>query len=147
SHRGAAFLDVISPCIAFNHHAGSTKSYDYVREHNAAVNQLDVLLPRAAIVADYEAGDAIDVEQHDGSVLRLRKLDADYDPRDRIAAMNLIQQRHARGEVVTGLLYVDAGACDLHGHLETVPAPLNSLGADELNPGAEALERINAALR
>src|SRR3546814_8849219 len=86
-------------------------------------------------------------EQHDGSVLRLRKLDADYDPRDRIAAMNLIQQRHARGEVVTGLLHVDAEASDLHGHLDTVPVPLNSLDADELNPGAAVLETLNAPLR
>src|SRR5690606_29588288 len=128
-------------CVAFNNHAGSTKSYDYVREHNDAVNQLDVMLPRAEIAVDYAAGETIDVEQHDGSVLRLRKLDAGYDPRDRIAAMNLIQQRHARGEVVTGLLHVDAQAGDLHGHLGTVPVPLNSLGAAELNPGAAALEK------
>jgi len=147
SHRGAAFIDVISPCIAFNNHAGSTRSYDYVREHNEAVSQLDVLLPRAQIVADYDAGDTIEVEQHDGSVLRLRKLDAGYDPRDRIAAMNLVQQRQARGEVVTGLLYVDPDAGDLHGHLGTVEAPLNSLGAAELSPGAAVLEQINAGLR
>ncbi len=147
SHRGAAFLDVISPCVAFNNHAGSTRSYDYVREHNEAVNQLDVILPRAELVVDYDPGQTIDVEQHDGSVLRLRKLDPGYDPRDRLAAMNLIQQRQARGELVTGLLYVDAEATDLHGHLGTVAAPLNSLGARELSPGAEALEKINAALR
>jgi 2-oxoglutarate ferredoxin oxidoreductase subunit beta len=147
SHRGAAFIDVISPCIAFNNHAGSTKSYDYVREHNDAVNQLDVLLPRTEIAVDYAAGDTITVEQHDGSTLRLHKLDGDYDPRDRIAAMNLIQQRHARGEVVTGLLYVDPSASDLHGHLNTASVPLNRLGAAELNPGAAALAKINASLR
>ncbi|GAA4859498.1 2-oxoacid:ferredoxin oxidoreductase subunit beta [Luteimonas vadosa] len=147
SHRGAAFLDVISPCVAFNNHPGSTKSYDYVREHNDAVNQLDVMLPRAEIAVDYDPGEAIEVEQHDGSVLRLRKLDEAYDPRDRIAAMNLIQQRQARGEVVTGLLYVDAGAGDLHGHLGTVEAPLNSLGAAELSPGAATLGKINAGMR
>ncbi len=147
SHRGAAFLDVISPCVAFNNHAGSTKSYDYVREHNDAVNQLDVILPRAEIAVDYPAGNTIAVEQHDGTVLRLHKLDEGYDPRDRIAAMNLIQQRHARGEVVTGLLYVDAAADDLHGHLNTAATPLNAMGADELNPGAAALDRINASLR
>src|SRR3546814_20016543 len=75
--------DLINPCVAFNNHAGSTKSYDYVREHNDAVNQLDVIPPRAEIAVDYDAGQAIDVEQHDGSVLRLRKLDADYAPRGR----------------------------------------------------------------
>jgi 2-oxoglutarate ferredoxin oxidoreductase subunit beta len=147
THRGAAFLDVISPCVAFNNHPGSTKSYDYVREHNAAVNQLDVMLPRAEIVVDYGAGETIEVEQHDGSVLRLRKLDDDYDPRDRLAATSHIQQRQAQGEVVTGLLFVDHEAGDLHGHLNTVRVPLNTLEAAELTPGAAVLARINASLR
>ena len=147
AHRGAAFIDVVSPCIAFNNHPGSTKSYDYVREHNEAVNRLDVVLPRAEISAEYAEGELLEIDQHDGSVLRLRKLDADYDPRDRIRAMNLLQQRQAQGEVVTGLLYVAADAEDLHRHLNTIETPLNALGAEELNPGAEALERINASLR
>ncbi|MBP6750658.1 MAG: 2-oxoacid:ferredoxin oxidoreductase subunit beta [Xanthomonadaceae bacterium] len=147
SHRGTAFIDVISPCIAFNNHAGSTKSYDYVREHNDAVNQLDVLLPRTEIAVDYDPGKTIAVEQHDGTTLRLHKLDDAYDPRDRIAAMNLIQQRHARGEVVTGLLFVDAESNDLHGHLNTAARPLNTLEAPELSPGVAALDKINAGLR
>jgi 2-oxoglutarate ferredoxin oxidoreductase subunit beta len=147
SHRGAAFLDVISPCVAFNNHPGSTKSYEYVREHNEAVNRMDVILPRAEIAVDYAEGRLIEVEQHDGSLLRLRKLDAGYDPRDRIAAMNIIQQRHAQGEVITGLLYVDLAAEDLHGHLNTIAVPLNTLGAAELCPGSDALSRINATLR
>ena len=137
AHRGAAFIDVVSPCIAFNNHPGSTKSYDYVREHNEAVNRLDVVLPRAEIYAEYAEGELLEIDQHDGSVLRLRKLDADYDPRDRIRAMNLLQQRQAQGEVVTGLLYVAADAEDLHRHLNTIETPLNALGAEELNPGAE----------
>lgn len=147
THRGAAFIDVISPCVAFNNHAGSTRSYDHVREHNEAVNRLDVMPPRAEIVVDYAPGEAIDIEQHDGSVLRLHKLDAGYDPRDRVAAMDLLQQRQARGEIVTGLLHVDPEAGDLHGHLGTVDAPLNALGPDELVPGRDALAKINAALR
>ena len=147
AHRGAAFIDVVSPCIAFNNPPGSTKSYEYVREHNEAVNRLDVVLPRAEIYAEYAEGELLEIDQHDGSVLRLRKLDADYDPRDRIRAMNLLQQRQAQGEVVTGLLYVAADAEDLHRHLNTIETPLNALGAEELNPGAEALERINASLR
>ncbi|MGY1458296.1 MULTISPECIES: 2-oxoacid:ferredoxin oxidoreductase subunit beta [unclassified Luteimonas] len=147
SHRGAAFLDVISPCVAFNNHAGSTKSYDYVREHNEAVNRLDVMPSRMAIEVEHDAGTTIDVAQHDGRTLRLHKLDAGYDPRDRIAALNLIHQGNARGEVVTGLLFVDPDAEDLHGHLGTVEAPLNALGAEALSPGAAALERINASLR
>jgi 2-oxoglutarate ferredoxin oxidoreductase subunit beta len=147
AHPGAAFLDVISPCVAFNNHPGSTKSYDYVREHNDAVNRLDLIPKRAEIVVEYDEGDLLEVEQHDGSVLRLRKLDAGYDPRDRIAAMNVVQQRQASGEVVTGLLYLDPAADDLHGHLGTVETPLNALGPTELCPGAETLERINVSLR
>src|SRR3546814_8182092 len=114
-----AFLDVIIPCVAFNNHAGSTKSYEYVREHNDAVNRMDVILPRAEIAVEYGEGKLIEVEQHDGSLLRLRKLDAGYDPRDRIAAMNIIQQRHAQGEVITGLLYVDPAAEDLQDRKST----------------------------
>jgi len=147
SHRGAAFIDVVSPCVAFNNHAGSTKSYDYVRQHNEAVNRLDVIPPRAEIAVEYPEGEAIEVEQHDGSVLKLRKLSASYDPGDRIAAMNFIHERQARGEVVTGLLYVDRKARDMHQHLNTIAAPFNRLGAKELCPGKATLDKINASLR
>jgi len=147
THRGAAFIDVISPCVAFNNHAGSTKSYEYVREHNDAVNRLDIIPTRTEIVVDYAPGEVIDVPQHDGTTLRLRKLDPAYDPRDRLAAVNLIAQRQAQGEVVTGLLYIDPEAGDLHGHLNTVDTPLNALNARELSPGPDALARINARLR
>ncbi len=146
-HRGPAFLDVISPCVAFNNHAGSTKSYEYVREHNDAVNRLDVIPQREEIVVDYAEGESVEVTQHDGSVLRLHKLARGHDPRDRIAATNYVQQHQARGEVVTGLLYVDPEASDLHAHLGTVATPLNRLGAGELCPGSGVLERINAGLR
>ena len=146
SHRGAALIDVISPCVAFNNHAGSTKSYDYVRAHNEAVNRLDFMPRRDAITAIYSPGEVIEVTQHDGSVLRLRKLAEGYDPGDRLAAMNHIATYEARGEVLTGLLYVRADADDLHGHLNTVDRALNGLGDKELCPGAAALEAINAEL-
>ena len=147
AHRGAAVLDVISPCVAFNNHPGSTKSYDYVREHNEAVNRLDLMPPRADIAVQYADGETVEVTQHDGSTLRLHKLHADYDPHDRVGAMNYLHAHQARGEVVTGLLYVDPEARDLHAHLETVDAPLNTLGETELCPGAAVLEKINAGLR
>ena len=147
AHPGAAFIDVISPCVAFNNHAGSTRSYDYVREHNDAVNRLDFMPRREPIGASYEPGTTVDITQHDGSVIRLRKLDADYDPANRIAAMNYIQEHQARGEIVTGLLYVDPDAHDLHAHLNTVERPLNRLAEAELCPGSAALESINASLR
>jgi 2-oxoglutarate ferredoxin oxidoreductase subunit beta len=146
-HEGAAFIDVVSPCVAFNNHAGSTKSYDYVREHNEAVNFLDFMPMREPITAEYAPGSLREVMQHDGTVLRLRKIADDYDPTDRITAMNYLQQHHAKGEVVTGLLYLDPEADDLHAHLNTVTVPLNQLTEKELCPGAAALEKINASLK
>ena len=118
-HGGAAFLDVISPCVAFNNHAGSTKSYDYVRDHNEAVSRIDFITTRDEITTQYAPGSIVDVEQHDGKFLRLRKLKADYDPTDRLQAMNQVQIHKARGEVLTGLLYLDADATDLHAAINT----------------------------
>ena len=146
-HRGAALIDVISPCIAFNNHVGSTKSLDYVRAHNEAVNALDVMIGRAPITVDHAPGKVVTVTLHDGSELRLRKLSDEYDPGDRLAAMNFLQAHAARGQIVTGLLYVDPEADDLHGHFDTVPTPLNQLGERELCPGADTLDAINAGLR
>ncbi len=146
NHRGAALIDVISPCVAFNNHPGSTKSYDYVRAHNDAVNRLDFVPKRDVITARYEPGEVIEITQHDGSTLRLRKLADGYDPCDRLAAISHIYQHHARGEIVTGLLFVDPSADDLHEHLNTVETPLARLGEAELCPGAAALQALNAEL-
>jgi 2-oxoglutarate/2-oxoacid ferredoxin oxidoreductase subunit beta len=146
-HQGAAFIDVISPCVAFNNHAGSTKSFDYVREHNEAVNFLDVITGRQPIHVDYAPGTVEMVEQHDGTVLALRKLNAEYDVHDRNAAMSFLHHHAAKGQIVTGLLYVDQDPADLHGHLNTVETPLNTLEAKDLCPGSASLEKINAALR
>ena len=128
-------------------HAGSTKSFDYVREHNEAVNRLDVITGRAPIKIDYAPGSVQVVEQHDGSRLVLRKLNADYDVSDRLAAMTFLQGHAAKGQVVTGLIYLDREPEDLHGNLNTIEVPLNELAENELCPGSAALEKINAALR
>jgi 2-oxoglutarate ferredoxin oxidoreductase subunit beta len=133
--------------VAFNNPEGSTKSYDYVREHNEAVNRIDFMPRREAITAQYPPGSVVEVLQHDGTVLQLHKVAEDYDASDRIAAMNYLQERRAKGQVVTGLLFVDEEAQDLHGHLNTVDLPLNRLEAADLCPGSAALERINASLR
>ncbi len=146
-HRGAAFIDCISPCVQFNNHPGSTKSYDYVREHNEAVNRLDVITPRQPIQVDYAPGETVRVAQHDGEVLSLHKVAELYDPSDRAAALGFLQAKQAAGEIVTGLLYLDPAAEDLHEALNTVNAPLNTLSERELVPGAAALAKINAGLR
>ena len=138
---------MISPCVAFNNHAGSTKSFDYVREHNEAVNFLDFITGRAPIHVDYAPGTVELVEQHDGTTLALRKINAEYDVHDRLAAMSFLQHHAAKGQIVTGLLYVERESEDLHGHLNTVDAPLNTLSEKELCPGSAALDKINAGLR
>ncbi|MEP6829240.1 MAG: 2-oxoacid:ferredoxin oxidoreductase subunit beta [Rhizomicrobium sp.] len=146
-HPGPAFIDIISPCVAFNNHAGSTKAYDFVRAHNEAVNNLDIMEPRDPITVEYAPGTTEEVALHDGSSLRLAKLDANYDPHDRIMAMAYLQAKAAKGELVTGLIYMDDHPTDMHANLNTVDAPLNSLGEKDLNPGAKALDGFNASHR
>ena len=148
AHQGAAFIDVISPCVAFNNHDGSTKSYDYVREHNEAVNRLDFWPSRETMTATYAEGEVIEVAAGaEGGILKLRKLSADYDPTNKINATTHIAQAAEKGEVLTGLLYVAPDAEDLHAHLNTYAAAFNTLGAMELCPGSEMLDKINAGLR
>jgi 2-oxoglutarate/2-oxoacid ferredoxin oxidoreductase subunit beta len=146
-HRGAAFIDVISPCVAFNNHEGSTKSFDYVREHNIALNALDFVSDRAPIEADYAEGESEMVAMHDGSTIRFHKLAADHDWRDKSAALTALEKHRAEGEIVTGLIYMNDEAVDLHTRLGTARRPLNGLGDAELCPGSKALEAINASLR
>jgi len=147
AHRGSAIIDVVSPCVQFNNNPQSTKSYEFVREHNDAVNRLDFMEPRAEIKADYEPGTVTTIEQHDGSILKLSKIDPSYDPHDKAKAMAYLQERHARGEVVTGLLYLEDDAEDIHRHLNTVDTPLNRLSEKELCPGSAKLASVNDEYR
>jgi len=147
SHPGAAILDVVSPCVAFNNHSGSTKSYDFVREHNETVNRLDVILGAPPATADYGPGETVDVPQAGGATLRLRKITADYDPEDKAGALSFIEEKNRDGELATGLLYLDPTPRDLHANLRTVEAPLNTLKEADLCPGRAELDKINAALR
>lgn len=146
-HRGFAFIDVISPCVAFNNHNGSTKSYSYVRGHSESVVAVDYVSGAEEITVDYAPGSVEDVPMPDGSTLRLQKLREDYDPHDRAAALTHVQQCQAAGEVVTGLLYVDPDAADCHDILETVATPLNALDETALCPGNAALSEINDSFR
>ena len=147
AHHGAAFIDVVSPCVAFNNHPGSTKSYDYIREHNESVNFLDFISTREEITTEYAPGELRTVVLHDGGSVRLRKVGAHYDPSDRAAALGHLEAHRGAGEVVTGLLYLHADSTDMHDALDTVEAPLNSLGDADLVPGSKALAAVNASLR
>ena len=147
SYNGFSLLDVISPCVTFNNHPASTKSYDYVRAHNmASEKQLDYVEPKEEITVDFAEGTTADIELHDGSRLLLSKLGAQHDPRDADAALMTIRASAARGTVTTGLLYIDRAQRDMHDVLATDARPLNALPMAELCPGSKALEAINARL-
>lgn len=146
-HDGFAFLDVISPCVAFNSHEGSTKSYGYVREHSDVLTSADLIPLAEETVVEYEEGTSENVAMPDGSTLRLHKLHPDYDPHDRAGAMEAIMRLSQEGEIVTGLLYLDRDPTDCHEILGTVEAPLNSLRDADLTPGPEQLAAINDGFR
>ncbi len=147
SHKGFAFLNVISPCVTFNNNAGSTKSYDYVREHVEVTGTMDFVPMMREIKASYEAGDVSDITMHDGSEIRLHKLQKDWDPTNRRSAMNAVQNAKDKGEILTGLLYIDESSQDLHELINTSNTPLNAMPQSILTPGSEALAKLNASLR
>jgi 2-oxoglutarate/2-oxoacid ferredoxin oxidoreductase subunit beta len=142
-HGGTAILDIISPCVTFNDHEGSTKSYKYVKQHDVAVQELDFIPFYENIEADYEAGTSTDVVLHDGSRLHLRKLsETEHDPSDRIGALRIIHEARAKGEVLTGLLYLKTDAKDL-AILENIPQkPLRDYAEADLRPTKEAFEAL-----
>jgi 2-oxoglutarate ferredoxin oxidoreductase subunit beta len=146
-HKGFALLNVISPCVTFNNNPGSTKSYDYVREHVEATATIDFVPLEREILTTYEAGSVEELTMHDGSTIHLHKLAKDWDPLDRISAMNAMQNAKRNGEILTGLLYLNEDSDDLHDVLKTSERPLNALPQSELCPGNSALEKLNASLR
>lgn len=147
SHPGFAFINVISPCVTFNNNVGSTKSYDYVREHVEATSTVDFVPEMSEITTNYSEGSMKKVKLHDGSSIQLSKLSKDWDPLNKRSAINAIQDAREKGEILTGLLYVNPETRDLHGTLDTSALPLNTLGAKELCPGSELLKDINAEFR
>jgi 2-oxoglutarate ferredoxin oxidoreductase subunit beta len=141
-HEGFAFVDVISPCVTFNDHKGSTKSYAYTRTHMHEVVHTDFVPIRNEIQADYAEGTARQVTMHDGSILRLRKVDEDYDPTDRHAVIEYLGNVADEGEVATGLLYLAEAGADMHALSETTEEPLVRLAYEDLCPGSHALAEV-----
>lgn len=144
SHGGTAILDIISPCVTFNDHVGSTKSYAYVKEHDFVVNTPDFIHGAQEITVDYEPGTVQEVELEDGSRVILRKVDHDYDATDRMAALKIIDETRTRGEFVTGLLYVDPKAPDLCERETLTKTPLRDLTERELRISREDWEKLMA---
>jgi len=146
-HGGLALVDVISPCVTFNDHDASTKSYLYTRQHYHEVAPVDFVPLQREIRTDYVKGERRTVTMHDGSEVHFRKLDDDYDPTDRVAAMAYVRRAQERGEVVTGLLYVDESAPDMHAVNKTVNTPLSQVPYEKLVPGAAALSKLMETYR
>lgn len=147
AHPGFALIDVISPCVTFNNNVGSTKSYDYVRQHIDATATVDFVPHAKEIKTEYEAGSNQLVTMHDGSLLHLNKLHADWDPTNRDSAVHALHEASSKGEILTGLIYINEEAQELHSMLNTSKQPLNSLTESKLCPGNQALNLINSSLR
>ncbi len=146
SYRGTALLDIISPCVTFNNHEGSTKSYKYAKEMDVPLHELGYIPFFEQITVDYEPGSVQEVELHDGSHLRLKKLHTDYDPTNRLMAINTIQKANTDGQFLTGLMYIDEKKKDFKTIMDTVDEPLVSLQENKLRPPKTALAAIMTSL-
>jgi len=146
-HPGFAFIDVISPCVTFNNTATSTKGYEWVRDHLEATDTIDFIPTKSEIKIDYAVGDTRKVALHDGSELLLHKNTADYDLSSRKEAMNQIESVKEQHKILTGLIYHNESEEDTHGLINTVEQPLNSLQKDDLCPGSQVLDALNATMR
>jgi 2-oxoglutarate ferredoxin oxidoreductase subunit beta len=147
SHRGFAIVDVISPCVTFNDHNGSTKSYLYTRNHTVKVSETDFVPPASEILANIGQNGTVSVQMHDGSVVRFKGVPKDYDPTDRRKVYDYLQEHHGNGQVVTGLLYVDESVADVHELNQTADVALSKLPYEKLCPGSEALDLLQEEYR
>jgi 2-oxoglutarate ferredoxin oxidoreductase subunit beta len=147
SHRGTCMIDVLSPCVTFNDHEGSTKSYAYVKDHDEPLGEVSFVPFFEDISIEYDAGTTKAVELHDGSKLYLKKVAEDYDPTDKLAAMRLIHETSRRGEFATGILYIEPDKDDFISLLDLVDEPLATLPLERVRPSREALEEIMESLR
>ncbi len=145
SHQGTVLLDVISPCVTFNDHEGSTKSYKYMQEHEEAVSEVGFVPYFDDIAVEYDASTTVDVQLHDGSHMRLRKIHEDYDPTDRASAVKMLMDVHEKGEVLTGVFYVNTQKPDFNTLLNMVDEPLATLPQERTRPDREVLTAIMEA--
>jgi len=147
AHSGTVLLDVVSPCVTFNDHEGSTKSYKYMLDHEEPLQEINFIPAFENISVDYDPGTTLEVEMHDGSKLRLRKLEEDYDPTDKIHAITRLNQAKEKGEMLTGVLYVNTKVPTFLDLLNITDQPLATLPASAVRPGPEVLEQVMEELR
>src|SRR3954467_4575498 len=147
AHKGTVMLDVISPCVTFNDHEGSTKSYKYMQEHEEAISEVGFVPSFEDISVDYDPGTTFEVKMHDGSSLRLRKLQENYNPTDRVASVTQLMESHAKGEVLTGIFYVDPERPSFIDQLNVVDVPLGTLPEERTRPSKAVFDDIMAKHR
>ncbi|MBP8273272.1 MAG: 2-oxoacid:ferredoxin oxidoreductase subunit beta, partial [Acidobacteria bacterium] len=147
AHRGTALIDVISPCVTFNDHEGSTKSYSYVKDHDEILGEVTFVPFFEDINVEYEAGSTTEVKMHDGSHLYLRKIAEDYNPSDKMAALTLLHNTAMRGEFATGVFYVEPDKDDFLTTLNTVDTPLAFLPQEMTRPGKAVLDQLMDGLK
>ncbi|MDQ3705246.1 MAG: 2-oxoacid:ferredoxin oxidoreductase subunit beta [Chloroflexota bacterium] len=146
SYNGTAVLDIISPCVTFNNHEESTKSYPYGKAHEERLHDITFVPAYEEISVDYEPGTNIDVQLHDGPTIQLRKLDRDYDPRDKVSALRLLTEAQQKQEFITGLIYINEGRGTLHDTARLTGTPLAQLQEEQLRPSRESLDKLMAAM-
>jgi 2-oxoglutarate ferredoxin oxidoreductase subunit beta len=147
SHRGTCMIDVLSPCVTFNDHEGSTKSYAYAKDHDQVIGEVSFVPYFDDITVEYDPGTTTAVSLHDGSKLYLKKVAENYDPTDRLAAMRMLHETARRGEFATGVLYVEPDKEDFVTMLNLVDEPLATLPLERIRPGREALDEVMESLR
>src|ERR1700691_5143412 len=147
AHKGTVMLDVISPCVTFNDHEGSTKSYKFLQENDEPINEIGFVASFDDIEVDYDSGEVLDVEMHDGSHVRLRKLLADYDPTNKANAVHTLMEAHEKNEILTGVFYIDTKKPTLIDQLDLGDEPLGTLPESLTRPPKSALESLMASLQ
>jgi 2-oxoglutarate ferredoxin oxidoreductase subunit beta len=146
AHRGTALFDIISPCVTFNNHEGSTKSYKFAKDHEELLHEISFVPFFEQITVDYKEGEVKEVEMHDGSHIRLRKADVDFDPTNKVEALNMLRRCYDSGEFFTGLIYVNEEKPDFLTQLNMVDEPVSTLPQERVQPSAEDLKEIMAEL-
>jgi len=147
AHNGTVMLDIVSPCVTFNDHEGSTKSYKYMKDHEEPLQEVSFVPHFEDITVEYEEGTTTEVTMHDGSKLMLRKLEEDYDPSNKIEAIHRLNQSHVKGEVLTGVFYVNTKTPTFLDLLNMTDQPLATLPESVTRPGREVLEQVMEELR
>ncbi len=147
AHRGTVMLDVISPCVTFNDHEGSTKSYKYMKDHDEPLQEINFIPSFEDIDVDYDPGTTVDVTMHDGSHLRLRKLAEDYDPTDKLRAISTLTEAHEKGETLTGVFYIDPSKPTFMDLLHIADEPLATLPAEVVRPPKAVLDEVMESFR